>query len=104
MKPVYVLAFITAKSGKRSDVLRHILAVEPAVRAETGCIEYQTTIDPADDGASPAPMGEDTFVVVEKWACMADLEAHRVSPHMADFGQKVKDLVASRTIHITVAP
>ena len=104
MKSVYVLAYITALPGKRSAVLRHILDVEPTVRAETGCIEYQATIDLTGDGGAPDQMGEDTFVVVEQWACLADLEAHRLSPHMADFGRRVKDLILKRVIHVTSAP
>lgn len=104
MQSVYVLAFITAKRGKRDEVLRHILAVESTVRKEKGCIEYQTTIDFEGDGAAQFKLGNDTFVVIEKWACIEDLDLHRASPHMADFGKKVKDLVEKRIIHVTTLP
>ena len=42
---VHVIAVITAKSGKREEVLRHFRANVPAVRAEKGCIEYGAAID-----------------------------------------------------------
>ena len=42
---VHVLAVITAKPGKREEVLRHFRANVPAVRAEKGCIEYGAAVD-----------------------------------------------------------
>jgi quinol monooxygenase YgiN len=45
-------------------------------------------------------VGPDAFVVVEKWASLAALQAHAVSPHMKAYGASVKDLVANRVIHV----
>jgi quinol monooxygenase YgiN len=45
-------------------------------------------------------LGPDTFVVIEKWATAADLAAHAAAPHMAAYGAKVRDHVASRVIHV----
>ena len=45
-------------------------------------------------------MGADSFVVIEKWATADDLKAHSTAPHMAAYGAKVKDMLASRVIHI----
>ena len=39
-------------------------------------------------------------MVIEKWASMAALRAHAAAPHMAAYGAKVKDMLASRVIHI----
>ena len=97
---IHVLAFITTKPGLREEVLGHFHANMPAVHAEKGCIEYQPVIDAKDGGAMQAPVGEDTFVVIEKWATMDDLAAHAASSHMATYGAKVKDLLASRTIRV----
>ena len=36
---IHVIAIITAKPGKRDEILRHFRANVPAVRAEKGCIE-----------------------------------------------------------------
>jgi quinol monooxygenase YgiN len=97
---IHVIAVITAKPGKREEVLRHFRANVPAVRAEKGCIEYGAAVDA--DPALPVQTkyGPDTFVVVEKWEGIDALKAHAAAPHMAAYGAKTKDLLASRVIHI----
>ena len=97
---IHVIAIITTQPGQREAVLQEFRANVPAVLAEAGCIEYGPAVDVADGPASQARLGPDTFVVVEKWADMAALGAHAASPHMAAYGAKVKDMVASRTIHV----
>jgi quinol monooxygenase YgiN len=94
---IHVLAIITAKPGQREAVLRVFNANVSAVRAEAGCIEYGAAVDV--DGADPA-FGLDTFVVVEKWQSLAALKAHAVAPHMAAYGQKTRDMVAKRAVHV----
>jgi len=97
---IHVIAVITAKPGKREEVLRHFRANVPAVRVEKGCIEYGAAVDA--DPALPVQTkyGPDTFVVVEKWESMDALRAHAAAPHMAAYGAKTKELLASRVIHI----
>jgi quinol monooxygenase YgiN len=97
---IHVIAVVTAKPGKRAEVLEHFRANVPAVRAEKGCIEYGAAIDA--DPALPVQTkyGQDAFVVVEKWESMDALSAHAVAPHMKAYGAKTKDLLASRVIHI----
>ena len=97
---IHVVAVITAKPGKREEILQQFRANVPAVRAEKGCVEYGPAVD-----ADPAPSlqtryGADTFVVLEKWESMDALKAHAAAPHMAAYAAKVKDLIASRVIHI----
>jgi quinol monooxygenase YgiN len=100
MSTVHVLAIITANPGMRGQILESFRANVPAVRAEEGCIEYQATIDAEGVGSLQTPMGDDTFVVVEKWASLEALEAHGAAPHMAAYAAKVKDLIAKRVIHV----
>jgi quinol monooxygenase YgiN len=97
---IHVIAVITAKPGKREEVLRHFRTNVPAVSAEKGCIEYGAAVDA--DPALPVQTkyGPDTFVVVEKWESVDALKAHAAAPHMAAYGAKTKDLLASRVIHI----
>ncbi len=97
---IHVLAVITAKPGKRDEVLGHFRANVPAVRAEKGCIEYGAALDA--DPALPVQTkyGPDTFVVIEKWESLDALKAHAAAPHMAAYGAKTKELLASRVIHI----
>ncbi len=100
MSMVHVLAVITAKPGKRDDILAAFRANVPAVHAEDGCIEYGATIDTEGVGDLQTRFGEDSFVVVEKWANLAALEGHIAAPHMAAYGAKTKDMIASRVIHV----
>ncbi|GJD52970.1 putative quinol monooxygenase YgiN [Methylobacterium crusticola] len=97
---IHVLAIITAKPGRRDEVLTAFRANVPAVRAEDGCIEYAATIDAEGVGPLQAPLGPDAFAVVEKWASLDALRAHAAAPHMAAYGAATKDLVAARVIHV----
>jgi len=98
---IHVVAIITAKPGQRDAVLEAFNANVPAVRAEKGCIEYGAAVDLAPGlGAMQAKFGPDTFVVIEKWESPDALRAHGASPHMAAYGAKTKDLLASRVIHV----
>ena len=97
---IHVVAVITAKPGKREEILRHFRANVPAVKAEKGCIEYGPAVDAENAPGSQTKCGPDTFLVIEKWASMDALKAHAAAPHMAAYAAKVKELIASRTIHI----
>ncbi len=100
MSTVHVLAIITAKPGLRDEILKAFRANVPAVHAEDGCIEYGATIDAEGVGSLQTRFGDDTFVVVEKWESLAALKAHAAAPHMAAYGAKTKDMIASRVIHV----
>ena len=100
---IYVVAIITAKPGQRAAVLDAFHANMAAVRAEQGCVEYGPTVDASDAGPIQTPFGEDTFVVIEKWSDLAALQAHAKAPHMAAYAAKVKDMLASRTVHVLTA-
>ena len=97
---IHVIAVITAKPGKRSEVLAAFNANVPAVRAEKGCIEYGAAVDAKPALPIQTPYGDDAFVVVEKWESLEALKAHAAAPHMAAYAAKVKELLAARVIHI----
>lgn len=97
---IHVVAHITAKPGKRSEVLGHFRANMPAVHAEDGCIEYQPVVDADGFGSFQTKIGDDSFFVIEKWRDEAALKAHAAAPHMQAYGMKVKELVAGRVIQI----
>ena len=97
---IHALSIITAKPGKREEVLKHFRANVPAVLAEEGCIEYGPAIDADGMGKIQTPVGPDAFVVIEKWSTLDALKAHGGAPHMAAYAAKVKDLLASRVIHV----
>ncbi len=97
---VHVIAVITAKPGQRDTVLTHFRANVPAVKAEAGCIEYGAALDAENALPFQTKWGPDTFLVIEKWASMDALKAHAAAPHMAAYGAKTKEFIATRVIHI----
>lgn len=98
---IHVIAIITTKPGKRDEVLGHFpRANVPAVHAEKGCIEYGATVDADGLGSFQTKVGNDTFVVVEKWESVDALKAHGASPHMAAYAAKTRDSLVSRVIHV----
>jgi len=97
---IHVVAIVTAKPGKRGEILRHFNANVPAVKAEKGCIEYGPAVDAENALGFQTKVGPNAFLVVEKWESMDALKAHAAAPHMAAYAAKVKELIASRTIHI----
>ena len=97
---IHVIAVITAKPGQRESILQHFRANVPAVKAEDGCIEYGAAVDAENPLPFQTQWGRDTFLVIEKWAGMDALKAHAAAPHMAAYGAKTRELIASRVIHI----
>jgi quinol monooxygenase YgiN len=97
---IHVVAIITAKPGNREAILEAFRANVPAVHAEAGCIEYGPAVDADGVGGFQTKFGADTFLVIEKWESLDHLKAHAGSPHMAAYGAKTKDLIASRVIHV----
>ena len=72
----------------------------PAVHAEQGCIEYGPAEDAEGIGSFQTKFGPDTFLVIEKWESADALKAHAGSPHMAAYGAKTREMIASRVIHV----
>ena len=97
---IHVIAIITAKPGKRDEILKNFKANVPAVHAEKGCIEYGATVDTEGMGSFQTKFGADTFVVVEKWESTDALKAHSAAPHMAAYAAKTREHIASRVIHV----
>ncbi len=97
---IHVVAVITAKPGMRENILREFRANMPNVHAEKGCIEYVPVVDAEGIGPFQTKCGPDTFVVVEKWESAETLAAHAAAPHMAAYGAKVRDWIATRAIHV----
>jgi quinol monooxygenase YgiN len=97
---IHVVAIITAKPGKREEILEAFRANVPAVHAEQGCIEYGPATDAEGIGGFQTKFGPETFIVLEKWESPDALKAHATAPHMAAYAAKTKDLIASRVIHV----
>lgn len=97
---INVIAIITARPGQRDNILEAFRANIPACRAEDGCMEYGPAVDAEGLGSFQTKFGPDTFVVIEKWRDAQALKAHAAAPHMAAYAAKVKDMIASRVIHV----
>jgi len=100
---IRVVAVITANPGRREEILSAFRANVANVRAEKGCIEYAAHVDATDIGPFQAKFGPDTFVVLESWESPDALRDHIAAPHMKTYGQRTKDLISSRTIHVLSA-
>jgi quinol monooxygenase YgiN len=97
---IRVVAILTAKPGRREELLALFRANMPAVHAEAGCIEYAPFVDAEGFAGFQAPVGPDAFVVLETWASADALKAHAAAPHMAAYGKASKELIEARKIHI----
>jgi len=100
---IRVVAIITAKPGRREEVLKLFRANMPNVHAEAGCIEYAPFVDADGFGTFQAPIGPDAFVALETWASAEALKAHAAAPHMIAYGRATKELLETRKIHIFTA-
>jgi len=97
---IHVIATITARPGRRADILREFHANRPNVLAEKGCIEYGPAVDAEGAGALQTPFGPDSFVVIEKWESLEALKAHALSAHMAAYGARTREMIAERVIRV----
>lgn len=97
---IHVVAIITAKTGQRDAVLASFRGILADVRAEAGCLEYVPVVDVEIGAETMAKIGPDSFMVIEKWSSLDALKAHSVAAHMIAYAARVKDLIASRAIHV----
>jgi quinol monooxygenase YgiN len=96
---INVIAAVRVKSGRRSDFLAVFKRNVPAVRAETGCIEYMPAVD-ADAGLPMQRKDPDLVTVIEKWDSVEALHKHLAAPHMLEYRKQVKDLVESISVQV----
>lgn len=82
---VVVLAYVEVKEGAAQEFVKAANKCVEATRKETNNISYKLYSD--TESALK-------FVVVEEWESKAALDAHMQTPHFADFGAQIKDLLA----------
>jgi quinol monooxygenase YgiN len=98
---IHVIAIITAKPGRRAELLERFIGILPLVHAEQGCIEYRPVVDcHAGLEGARSDAGPDSYVVVEKWASLEALDAHAAAPHMVEYNAGAAELIASRVLHV----
>jgi quinol monooxygenase YgiN len=94
---IHVIAVVTAKPGRRAELIRELEANLPLQRAEQGAVEVNLTVDA--DGAKDR-FGNDVFVMIEKWESRETFEAHLAAPHLRSYNEQIKDRVANVAIHV----
>ncbi len=90
---IHVIAAIEVKPGQREAFLTEFRRVVPLVRAESGCLAYGPTVDVATGLPAQGPPRENVVTIVEQWTDLDALRAHLGAPHMAEYRERVKDLV-----------
>ena len=88
MSDVTVVAVITAKPGSESVVTEALRSLVEPTRAEEGCRSYELYESIVAPG---------TFITLESWRELADLDTHMASPHIAA-------ALAAAGEHFAVAP
>ena len=89
---IYGVVSVRVKPGKLEEFLQLFKSVAPTVREEKGCLEYMPLVDMEIKGV-PQSLDKDVVTIIEKWESLEALRAHAVSPHMAEFHKKERDLV-----------
>lgn len=70
-----LVILIETKTGCANQQIQAFKNLQPLVLAEKGCLQYELTQDVNN---------KNQFVLMEKWATQADLEAHDVTDHMIE--------------------
>ncbi|NMA41899.1 MAG: antibiotic biosynthesis monooxygenase [Oligosphaeraceae bacterium] len=83
---LHVIARMSVKPGKMSELLKLLEALVPQVRAEEGCIRYEVCLD-ADSKIGVGP-DKQALTILETWESEAHLEAHLAAPHMATYREQ----------------
>lgn len=97
---ITVIAIMTAKPGKKEQVLAIARKNLATVRAEQGCHEYRLVEDVANANPLQTSLGADSFMFIEGWEDMPALEAHLATPHMKAYFSDVEPLMADQVLHI----
>jgi quinol monooxygenase YgiN len=98
--PVYVVAEIEVKPGKRAEFIEIFKGNVPNVLAEDGCHFYDPVVDVETGIGAQGPLRDNVMTVVEKWSSLNALLVHLDAPHMATYREQVKDLVAGVTLKV----
>ena len=80
---VTAVTFIHGIPGSERDLKAHLLSLAAPTRAEAGCLAYDLYESP------DAPT---EFLRLERWRSVADLEAHKATPHLrASFEKRQRE-------------
>lgn len=97
---IHVIATIELNAGKREAFLAEFHRIVPMVHGEAGCLDYGPTVDVPSGLAAQGEMRENVVTVVERWASLDALRAHTTAPHMAEYRERVKNLVVGVKLQV----
>ena len=97
---IQVIATIELKPGCRDDFLPFLNENVPKVKAEDGCLAYDPFVDVDSGLPFQGEIRQDVVTLVEAWSSIDALHAHLKTPHMAEYRDKVKDMVTKVTIQV----
>jgi quinol monooxygenase YgiN len=82
-----VIGRVRCDSDKREELVAQLMRMQDDSRREQGCLRY---------GFFAAIEDEDSFVAVEEWEDREALDRHFKQPHLAEFAQRLLELVSER--------
>lgn len=91
---VSVVAVLTAKEGKASEVERVLRACVQPSQAEHGCLSYRLNRCTEQAGR---------FVFIERWASHEAIALHRQMPHYQAMANALGDLLLERQVYVLEA-
>lgn len=97
---IQVIATIELKPGCREAFLPILNENIPKVKDEDGCLAYDPFVDVDGGLPSQGEIRADAVILVEAWRNIEALHAHLKAPHMAEYRDKVKDMVTNVTIQV----
>jgi quinol monooxygenase YgiN len=77
---IHVIATIKAREGQRDALIAAFREILPDVRAKAGCLEYALALHLRSGFPGQPAFDDNEFIIVEKWADLAALQAHIASP------------------------
>ena len=97
---IQVIATIELKPGCRDEFLPILNENVPEVKDEDGCLAYDPFVDVDSGLPFQGDIREDAVILVEAWRNIEALHAHLKAPHMAEYRDRVKDMVSNVTIQV----
>jgi quinol monooxygenase YgiN len=84
---VLVIGRVSCAEENRDELVAAAKRMQEASREEEGCIRY---------GFFAAVEDPLSFIAVEEWADRPSLDRHFQTPHLAEFAQRLGELVSER--------
>ncbi len=97
---IHVIATIELNEGRKDDFLTVFHKLVPLVLGEDGCLDYGPAVDLKTGISSQVPLRQNVVTVVERWESLEALQAHLSAPHMNQFREDVKGMIAKLSLQV----